>query len=369
MNKQLIYSCVVLIYTLLLTGCLETSIVDEVSMVRAASFDLEEDGKLKLTVIFPTFPDKGQEQTLEQRIIEATGETTKGTKIWLNKNAQKPILFGQVRVLLFSQALAEQGLEKYIDAMYRNPAVGNRISLGIVEGNDAGALLDVDLGIGDSAGVFLPELIEQNQDTSTLPPTNMHEFLFSLYNDGRDSYLPLIVQSDNKVFVAGTALFSGDKFHSKLNFEDSFFMKLLLDTTRQGIHEFAIQDQEQTSYVVIEKLNSDFKRRVDKSGDVPLFIFDVMIDGAIEDYDGQMNLDETDTLNKIQQTIEKQISNRAQELLIQFRNEGIDPVGIGEKYRSTTRNWNAEKWKNELYPSAEFEVNVDLRIIQSGAVE
>jgi spore germination protein len=354
---------------LLLSGCLDTRIVDEVSIVRVASFDLDKEGKIKLTVNFPTFPEQGQEESLEQGTISASAETTKGTRINIDKHTQKPIVFGQVRALLFSQELAEQGIEKTIDTMYRDPKVGNRIFLGIIEGNDAGPLLEADIGDGQQVGVFIPDLIEHNYETGTLPQTNMHEFLFSLYNDGRDPYLPLLHYSGDKVYIVGTALFLDEKYHSKLNIDDSFILKLLSGKTKQAFKQFDVTYEGQTSYVVIEKLNSYLDRGLDTSTGLPKFTLDITIDGAIEDYDGHMNLDENEIINEMEESIEKQISNRAKELLTQFRDGGLDPVGLGEKYRSTTRNWNSEQWRNELYPNAEFEVTVELKIIQSGAVE
>jgi spore germination protein len=171
------------------------------------------------------------------------------------------------------------------------------------------------------------------------------------------------------VYIAGTALFSDDKYHSKLNIDDSFILKLLLGKTKHGFKQFDVTYEGQTSFVVVEKLNSNLDRSLDTSTGLPKFTFDITIDGAIEDYEGHMNLEEAEIIDEIKESIEKQISNRVEELLTQFRDEGIDPVGLGEKYRSTTRDWNAEQWRNEQYPSAEFEVNVDLKIIQSGAVE
>ncbi|KHF40382.1 Ger(x)C family spore germination protein [Halalkalibacter okhensis] len=368
MNIRLLCSLFFVLFVL--SGCLETRIVDEVSMVRAAAFDLDEEKGFKFTVSFPTFPEQGQEEELQQGIISATGETTKGTRISLNKQSQKPIRFGQMRLLLFSQELAEDGVENAVDAMYRDPSVGNRIFLAVVEGNDAGSVIDSDLGIGELAGVYLPDLIEQNQDTSILPPTNMHEFLFSLYNDGRDPYLPMLGQTEeDRVSVIGTALFDRDKYHSHLDLNDSFILKMLIDSTRQAVQQFEVEYKGEKSFVVLQQLHSDVKVNLDKTKDVPVFSIDISIQGAIEDYDGKMNLDEANIITDMEKSIEDQIEMRGEELLVLFQEAGIDPVGMGEKYRSTTRNWDSEEWETTLYPSAEFRVQVNAEIIQSGAIE
>lgn len=369
MGRQLISNISILLCVVILTGCLETRIVDEVSMVRAATFDLAENNRIRITANFPTFPEDGVENTLEDGLISATGETTKGTRVILNKRAQKPLLFGQLRVLLFSEQLAEQGIETYIDAMYRDPAVGNRIFLAISEGDQASSYLIADKQGGELSGVYLPDLIEQNMDTSILPPTNMHEFLFSLYNDGRDPYLPMLKQSEEAIYVWGTALFSDDKLHLTLDHDDSFILKMLVEDARQVTKQFEINDGENEEYVVVENLSSTVTRDIDKTGPNPKFSVHIDMLGAIQDYSGNENLESQETIKNIESAVEERITKYAEDLLKQLQSESIDPIGIGEKYRSTTRNWDPEEWKGEIYPSLEFDVSVQLKIIQSGAVE
>ncbi len=353
----------------LLSGCLETRIVDEVAMIRAAAFDIEDDTRIKLTANFPTFPEEGEGNVLKDGTITASGETTKGTKVILNSRTQKPIVFGQLRVLLFSEELAKQGIELYVDAMYRDPSVGNRIYLAITEGDDAAKFLEAEKQGGELSGVYLPELIEQNMETSFLVPVNMHQFLFSLYNDGRDPYLPVLRMNDNNDYAWGTALFSGEVLHSMLDHDDSFMLKMMMQTTRQATKQFELVNGEQTNYVVIENISSDVTRTIDKTGETPTFIVTIEINGAIEDYDGEENLDDQNTIKEIEKSIEKQIQTQTQELLLKFQQDGIDPVGVGEKYRSTTRDWNAQTWQNEIYPKVEMVVHTNLKLIQSGAVE
>lgn len=321
-----------------------------------------------MTVSFPTFLEQGDSNILEQDVIMAEGETAKGTKIMLNRQSQKPLEYGQIRVLLFSEELAKRGLETYVDSMYRDPAVGNRILLSVVEG-EAGELLKSNLGAGEQAGVFLSDLIRQNMESNTIPAMNMHEFLFSLYNDGRDPFLPMLKKRGEEIGVSGTALFAGDRLQTKLDLKDSFYLKLITTPAREANQQFQFEHEGHTNYIVIEKIYSNLIKTVDKSGVSPLFSFLIKVDGEIIDYTGDMNLDEDETIGKIERSIEETIATRIKTLLDQFRDDGIDPVGIGELYRSTTRDWKPEQWKNELYQSSEFEVSVELDIIQSGAVE
>jgi spore germination protein len=338
-------------------------------MIRAAAVDLENDNRVKITANFPTFPENGEENTLAEGLLSASAETLKGARILLNNRAQKPLVFGQLRLMLFSEELAKQGLEPYVDSLYRDPAVGNRIYLAIAEGDDAASFLEADQESGELSGGYLPDLIEHNMDTSILPSINMHQFLFSLYNDGRDPHLPVLKQGENGDFVWGTALFQGEKLHSMLDHDDSFILKIMKETARLATKQFEVMNEGTSNFVVIENISSKAVRKLDKSGVNPVFTIHITINGAIEDYNGEENLDDESIIKGIELSVESQISNQAEDLLKQFQKDSIDPVGFGEKYRSTTRNWDSDEWKNEIYPNAQFEVRTDLKIIQSGAIE
>ncbi|MCM3713648.1 Ger(x)C family spore germination protein [Alkalihalobacillus oceani] len=353
---------------LFLTGCLQTNVIDEVSLIRSAAYDLDDEQQLKITVSFPTFIEQGGKNVLEKGIIEASGDTAKGTKVMLNKRAQRPLVLGQIRVILFSRELAEQGIEDLVDSLYRDPSVGNRILLAVVDGR-AEEVLKTELGSGEQAGVFLSDLLRQNMEQNMIPSTNLHNFLFSFYSDARDPYLPLIKKAGDTVRVAGTALFKADVVHTTLSGDDSFLLKLLTTPARQATQQFTLNGEGATSHVVIEKLNSELKKEVEKTETGPIFRYNMTIDGEIIDYTGEMNLDEPGVVKEVQEKIEEEITRRLTDMLYQFRDEGIDPVGVGELYRSTTRDWRPEEWENSIYPAATFELDIELNVIQSGAIE
>ncbi|MCM3763001.1 Ger(x)C family spore germination protein [Alkalihalobacillus oceani] len=368
MARRWMYSfCVALLF--LTTGCLQTNVIDEVSLIRLAAYDLDDDQQLKITVSFPTFIEQGGKNVLEKGIIEASGDTVKGTKLMLNKRAQRPLVLGQIRVILFSKALAERGLEDFVDSLYRDPSVGNRVLLAIVDGQ-AEEILKTEIGSGEQAGVFLADLLRQNMEQNMIPSTNLHEFLFSFYSDARDPYLPLIKKSGSSVRVAGTALFKADVVHSTLSGDESFLLKLITTPTRQATQQFTLHREEgASSHVVIEKLNSELTKEVEKTEAGPIFHYNMTIDGEIIDYTGERNLDEPGVVKELQEQVEEEITRRLTDMLYQFRDDGIDPVGAGEFYRSTTRDWRPEEWKNSIYPAANFKLDVELNIVQSGAIE
>ncbi|WP_100372652.1 Ger(x)C family spore germination protein [Bacillus sp. FJAT-45037] len=364
MKKLLLCS---LICLHILSGCIQTRIIDEISVVRTVAFDKDED-RLKMSVSFPTFLEQGEQNIQERDVITTTSDTVKGARIKLEQQSQKPLEFGQLNVVLIDKDLATQGVENMIDSLYRDASVGNRITIAVVDDSTEDVLMS-NLGGGEQTGVYLSDLIQQNMDINMVPATNMHEFLFSLYNDARDPYLPVISIENDRIKVVGTALFKGELYQRTLNLDDSFIVKLMTSPTKLTTKEFRITTGGEEAIAVVEKIFSKRKRSIDQTGPNLVYKIEIELKGEIIDYTGSMNLEEDNLVNKIEGQIEEVIKNRGEELLAQFRDEGIDPVAIGEKYRSTTRDWDSKRWSDEIYPTVEFEVVASVEILSSGAIE
>jgi spore germination protein len=359
---------ILLICLLLLTGCLQTRIIDEIAVVRTVGFDVYGEQGLNMTVSFPTFLEQGEQNVQERDVINANAETVKGARILLNEKSQKPLEFGQLNTLLIGDELATRGVEDFIDSLYRDVSVGNRITLALVDGK-ASEIISGDLSGGEQTGVYLSDLIQQNMEMNTVPTTNMHEFLFSLYNDARDPFLPVLWIEDERVGIKGTALFKDDKYQRMLNNDDSFILKLMTTPTKQTSKQFHLDMEEEESIVVLEKIFSRRKRSMDRSGSHPIYRIEIDIKGEIIDYTGEKNLEEENLVGEIEKVIEEKIAKRSKTLLEEFRDEGIDPVAVGEKYRSTTRDWQPDAWLDTIYQTVEFEVIANVEIMNSGAIE
>ncbi|WP_209122541.1 Ger(x)C family spore germination protein [Alkalihalobacillus sp. BA299] len=359
------YTLVFMLSTVLLTGCIQTNIIDELALIYAVGYDQAENNELEVTVTYPTFIEQGEESALHQKTISAVGKTTKGATDLINAKTQKPLKKGQARVFLFSDKIAEGGIEHLVDSLYRDPSVPNRVHLAVTEGKAKDAFDAVEEG-DDRVGVFIPDLIDQIQQKS-IPITNLHLFLFSMYNDGRDAFLPLL-KADGELKVVGIALFDHDTYVDKLDLEESFVFRLLTTKGVGGSQQYRINHDDKEAYVVVENITSTYKNSLIKKGDNPTFDYHVKVRGEITDSSDRMNLDDPKLTAELEKQMEENLKETATVLVEKFKEKEIDPLGLGEKYRSRTRDWQPEKWK-ELYSNIEVKLTFDVEIVQSGAIE
>ncbi|MGY4690152.1 Ger(x)C family spore germination protein [Salibacterium sp. K-3] len=367
--KSRISILVVCLHVVMLSGCMQTQVIDDISLIQTVSFDKADNNKFYYTVSYPYFLEQGKESKIgvEQRSI--ISETPEEARSKLNTNSQKPLRYGQLRVVLFGKDVAEEGVEQYVKSFYRNPRIGNRIFLAVSEGN-AGRALRFQEGAKQRIGMYFSNLIEHNMEFENLPESNMHLFLFDLYSDGKDAFLPLVKREEKELKLTGIVLFDEDHMTAKLNMEETFIYKLLLAGSRNGTSQFVIRGGDRDNYVVIENIFTklDF-RNISQTPQEPEYEVNLNMKGEITDHTGNFDLSNEKDMKTIESKVQKQVQTAALELIHRFQKKNIDPIGFGEKYRSTTRNWDAEKWKESIYQDMNVQVNVNLEILQSGAIE
>lgn len=181
-----------LIFSVLLTGCAKTKIVDDIDLIQVASYDLEAEDNIRGTFAISAYTSSGGGQT---KIYSASGKSSKEILARASGKSSGPLELGQLRVIIFDKKLAKNGMKEILETMNRNPSIGNSIYLAIANENGE-ALLKGNYSKEKGVSTYLSSLIEQNVKNGVQPKTNFYLFLNQLYDDARDSYLPLISKKE-----------------------------------------------------------------------------------------------------------------------------------------------------------------------------
>ncbi|MFV8828432.1 Ger(x)C family spore germination protein [Alkalihalobacterium sp. APHAB7] len=348
-----------------LTGCVETNIIEELSLVHGMAYDEADGDQIELTAAFPNFVEQGEESALFSQMLTGIGKTTNGAIEQINMKSQRPIKLGQSRVYIFSNTIAKKGIEHLADALYRNPDVPNRVQLAVSVGKAKDIFTTVDEN-EDRVGVFIPDLIDHVQQR-VIPPSNLHLFLYSMYNDGRDAYLPLI-KGEDELNVIGTALFDHDKYVAEINLQESYMLRYLTMRGKHGMQQHLVTHEGEDLVVAVENVTSSYRVKMENTGQIPKFIYHVNVKGEITDSSERINIEDPGFIEELEKKMEEEKAETAQKLITKFKELKIDPLGLGEQYRSRTRNWQPEKWE-EMYQDIEVEFKFNVRIVHSGAIE
>ncbi|MDM5212715.1 Ger(x)C family spore germination protein [Peribacillus sp. NJ4] len=349
----------------LLCSCAQPRVVDEVNMSQAIGYDIFKNDIVEGMFVIPIFQ---QDKIGKYQILTGTSTTTSDVQAVVSKKADKPVLLGQTRIVLFSEKIVHEiGVTELTDYLYREPQLGNRVMLAVVEGKVKDVINTKPPNTNVNVGIFLSDLINQQNETGNGPDTNLHLFLGNALEDGGDSYLPLIKIINNEVAVSGVALFHENKIVSKVRTRDMFVFKTLVQSHRRGIYKFKLKDKKKSD-IVVESIRSGSSYEVSDSERNPSITIKLKIKGQIKESMRSENLTNRKMIKKIEQDMEDDLTRQANRLINDFQKKNIDPIGLKEKYHAKNKKMTYKQWK-KIYPMMDIKVETKVDIIQTGVSE
>ncbi|WP_057914806.1 Ger(x)C family spore germination protein [Peribacillus muralis] len=349
----------------ILCSCAQPRVVDEVNMSQAIGYDILENDRIEGMFVIPIFQ---QEQMGKYQILSGTSSTTSDVQAAVSKKADKTVLLGQTRIVLFSEKIVHKiGMTELTDYLYREPQLGNRVLLVIVEGNVKNVINIKPPNSYVNIGIYLSNLINQQNETGNGPDTNLHLFLGDSLEDGGDAYLPIIKKRGKDVAVSGVALFHENKIVNKVQSKDMFVFKTLVQHHRRGVYKFKLNDKKKSD-IVVESIRSGTKYDVSGSESHPSIRIKLKIKGQIKESMRSDNLTNRKMIKKIEQDMEADITKQATRLIKDFQKRNIDPLGLKEKFHAKNKRMTYERWKG-MYPNMDIRVEAKTDILQTGVSE
>ncbi|WP_203552998.1 Ger(x)C family spore germination protein [Bacillus sp. B15-48] len=342
---------------LLLSACVNKEIIDDINIATGMGLDKSED-EIRGTIMIPVFqPDK----SIDNFTFSATGTIPRETIAKMRNKSSQPIVGGSIEVIFFNEELARDGIVNLLDLFLRDPSIGARVYLGVVDG-DVKEIFDGDYGDRGNA-VYLAGVIEDGIRGGSLPLTNLRQFLFDYFQKGKDPYLPYLEKTEpDLVELKGLALFKEDKVVDILSVEQMFYLKLLVDRHHRGGTIAKIGEEAAVFKLLKTKKNFQLTNRNPYQ-----FTIDLKLRGIVSEYTGR-SLSRKE-VNEIEKQLEKQVVTESMKIIHYNQNLGIDPIGFGHFANTKTRGFDFDKWEQQYYPNAEFIINADVTITEVGMQE
>jgi spore germination protein len=352
--KKVIYFLLLITF---LAGCVEQKIIDDINIMSAVGYDAREENNVKGTIVIPVYK---ADQSISNESFASEAEVSKEINRQSQMKSADPLENGGIEVVLFGKELAERGLYEITDTFERDAGIGSRLYLAVVDGT-ADKILEKNLG-NLGTGSYLNTLLEHNMRHRELPQSNLHLFMNSYYSKVKDPFLPYVKLTGNKVKIIGIVLFEEDKAIDYLNDKDMFFFKIMMQNFRNGAYTFKVGEDYVTTYNITMKRKYDIKDSLTQ----PKVDLAIKLEAHIREFSGR-KLDPK-IIDQAGKALEEQINKNTKELLERFRDQKIDPVGIGLIARSKTRKFDVEKWK-EAYHNTTFHVTSKVTITETGVIE
>ncbi|UQX56124.1 hypothetical protein M5V91_11110 [Cytobacillus pseudoceanisediminis] len=180
-------SFILICLSMLLSGCVEKEIIDEINFEAGVGFDLAEDEEntYRGTVVFQEFePDK----SVINRTFSANGLLRQDMRLDVSKQSSEPLVTGGLQLAIFGPEISKKGIYDIVDSFHRDASIGARVFVATADGKSED-LLKGEYGTRGNA-TYIYNLIQHNIDHRDIPLTNLHIFSRDYYQKGKDPFLP-----------------------------------------------------------------------------------------------------------------------------------------------------------------------------------
>lgn len=364
-KKQVIFLfCLCLFLT---TACVPKSIIDDISLIQGAVFDVAPNTdsnreRLQVTYVCPI-----QRKGNKVQVLQGYGNTIKQVKTTTSLESGQPLASGQIRVTLFTEKLAKKGLSGVFDTLIRDVNIGNLVYIGILEGGGNGEGKKLLLGKYNTAStvaIYIKKMLEQNMKSGDVPNDNLYMQTFRYYREGQDTYMPILKKKKNSIKITSIALFKQDKYVGKVEEKDMFLLKTLLDKSQLDSHEFKTK----LGYTTINNIRSSPSYHVYVKNGKPSFVIRVKMAARIQEISKHTNLENKKNVEKIRKDIVKKLNTDGEKLVKKLQFLGADPLALGARFKQHYRPFQLKEWR-KMYKDVPVKVKYTVDITNSGVIE
>ena len=367
MIRQRRLLALVLVLALFVSGCGEQRVLERLGFIHTVGYDLNEDGKLRISYFIPKFSQKIQAERGE--FLTTFAHSSKQAKMMLSKETNWDLVSGQLRDVLMSDSFASRGIWAHIDSMIRDPTISPRVKLSIVEGS-AAHILEKTYRQHPSSGMYLDRMLEKEIDKQTIPRIALFELERDLFEEGIDPVMPVLKDAGENIQITGLGLFRGDRYVGKIGQADIPIFALLNDNTSKLDFDLTLgrEHSGNHSHIMVGAARSKrkFQVRRQASGRFEVGI-SLKIKASILEYTGGLKISDDAERRQLERKIAEAVSEKAEALVSRMQRKQADPLGIGMYVRNSMsyREWKQLDWREEL-PVAKVTCRVKFSISNYG---
>ncbi|WHY00238.1 Ger(x)C family spore germination protein [Neobacillus sp. DY30] len=360
---------ILLIFPIVLTGCWDQQLLVNRTLVNGISFDLTEEGKITAAVRALNIQSKGGGLfEIQDELVEDERPTVVGLGLDLDSKISGELDASKAHVVIIGEDLAKKGIHPFVEFFYRNRESYMSSKLIISKGKGK-EILSVEKEKSPIA-FFILQLLEGAEADTVIPKKNTFMVWNNILDPGKDMVLPYLERSgDDKVQIAGVALFNGDKYTgTSLSKEKSGILLALMNQLNKSNRMALIlgpKNNRRSISLAIRDLRRNLEVQVDKDKKITCKI-DVKMNIEILTY--PQNFTNKINVKKLNQDLSDEFTKRAKEITNTLVKANCDAFGIGRQISSFHPElWKKINWDQE-YKNVQIEPVVKVNIIKTGNV-
>ncbi|GMK44605.1 germination protein [Paenibacillus glycanilyticus] len=372
MKKYLITICL-LILSAATAGCWNLKEPDQLAIVIGGGLDINAEGRLDVSsqIAVPAGlggPDTGPSKKKSFVVVSATGKDFMDAGQNLQTQLSRTLFYAHRQTLLIGQRMAEQGMDKYLDMVVRNPKSEMRSVIFVVKDGTAKEILATEPVFDPLISTALGSV----QLALGMKPYYYREFLCDSRTKGGAVLLPAIsYNASTKRFIyAGAAILNKENSHKLSGFlkpDESYYANWIKGRQRaltvstsgtQSNGSISLRAEALKSRIGVIKDSKGMRIHIQLSGKGNLVENNTMRDPS-----------QGKELRKIEESLSREAEQAVNKLVRKAQGQyKADIFGIGKhvhrkfpgEWKSLQNNW------NETFSKLPITVEVQLRYEDPG---
>jgi spore germination protein len=292
-----------------------------------------------------------------------------------DRQNDRRIVFGQLRQVVFGENLARRGTWKYLDPLFRDGTVGNRVHILVTEG-DMSHLVSRVFRQAGAAGEYIDNLLRTESHTSDIPASNLYTFLRDYMDNGIEPSAAILKETSSGLIVNGIALFRGDRYVAKVEPAEKMYFGMMLGNVKSGDVFLDYPDED---YVSEDSalLNFNSKRKIKvvsigspSKGQPPKVIIRIRLAGTLLEYNGDLKMAQLADRTRLEGEIERFVRTKCEAVLNLMKEHQSDAIGVGQYIRNAMpyTAWKKLDWPEE-FARTQITVQVSVHIKNFGKIQ
>lgn len=389
---------VVLLMTVVATGCWDKREAEDLGYVRSTALDRAPGGKVRLLVQVPSpraiggggmaaITPAASIASKPYRNFEADGATVFDAIRQLALQSPRRLFWAQNGTVIFTEDLARQGIARHLDFFERSMEIRRRLNHVLVTPSEPNILLDIPAPHETNPSGRIERIIEQERQSSRFAVVNLSDFLEMLATEGQDVYCGVVRARRNPAFpgrvqdpnapepgltlqLSGAAAFRGDRFAGYLTERET--RGLLWAQNRLLGGAVTVPAPDGRSRVTLEIVRG--KGRIVPAIEDGRLTATVKVTGVEADVaqsEGALDLSRPETVRALDRALSQAIEGEVLAAAVRAQELGADVLGVGAAFhRKFPRQWREMKadWA-EIFPTVEVTARAEAAVRRTGLIE
>lgn len=400
-NKLVILMVVQFIILLCATGCWGIKETDQLGYILSTGIDIAEEDLIEVTFkIAVPQSEKGVGGEESTELVSIKAASIFGALHLADAFVSRDLTFIHNRVLVVSQDIAKNGINKYFAPLMRNRDIRRNTFLFVTKGKAREFLEKNKAYLEKYPSRQFELLMETGKITGLTPYTNLLNFYTDIKSPGKEPIAVLVALNDgkakqkltgnemeailqemsytagqlprkggNKIDMIGTAVFKKDKLVGFLDGTETRYCQMVTGDFLHGFFAFPDPEKEDAVLVLEFKKGRSPDIKVNQKGYIPVVNIDIILEAEIMSIESGIPYEKGKKEQMLEDYIARYVTKGVEDVIKKTQEEfKSDIFGLGDYTRTnflTWKQWEEFRWL-DIYPEVEVKVNTKVEIRRTG---